>query len=79
MKPSSTPLNEMLSYLVLDQYMTKNELARIIRASIAQINQEAFNNKQHSRIEKIYWRMKDYEDQWSLYHNASGECLHSAS
>jgi hypothetical protein len=75
----SVSVNDMLTYLVLDQCIGKFELVRIIKTTIQKLNQENFNDKQRSRIEKLYWRMKDYEDQWSLYHNANGNYMDSAS
>ena len=69
----------MLVYLILDQCMGKFELARVIKTSIKKLNQEDFNDQQHSRIERLYWRMKNYEDQWLHYHDADGGYMCSAS
>jgi hypothetical protein len=76
---ASISVSEMLAYLILDQCITKREISRVIRASIQEINQEKLNDRQLSRIERIYWRMKNYEDHWSLYLDANESCMGSAS
>jgi hypothetical protein len=60
-------INDMLAYLVIDQCFAKYEIARLIHAKVKEMDQDYFSEKQCGRIEKLYWRIKDYEDQWGFY------------
>jgi|GEM_PF-1549683 len=69
MPQSSESINDMLVYLIIDQCFTKYEIARLIKTKTYKMDHKNFTEKQCGRIEKIYWRIKNYEDQLKFYQN----------